>query len=179
MNRSIPLLPINLLPVVLLFLLGFPIATECADLIEKTCKKTPHHDLCVSSLQSSNQSSRADVKGLASIMANITLSNATDTLSYIQLLINQTTDSDLERRLDYCGEVYIQVVEYILPQAIDALVKGQYGFADYGMSDAGSETDSCQDKISKFKLPVTDRNKLVHDLAEVTEAICKILLKGG
>jgi len=66
----------------------------------------------------------ADVQGLADIIAKITLSNATDMLSYIRKQVNQTEDPKLEQSLAYCAEVYIPVVQYILPQAINALNKG-------------------------------------------------------
>lgn len=113
------------------------------------------------------------------MMANITLSNATDALNYIQGLIDQTTDPDLERPLAFCAESYIPVVQYILPQAIDALTNGHYGFANYGMSYAGKEVDACEKKFSgSIKSPLTQRNKLMQNLCDTTVAIINLLLKG-
>ncbi|CAK7326309.1 unnamed protein product [Dovyalis caffra] len=144
------------------------------ELLDKTCKKTLDYNLCVSSLRSNSQSWDADVQGLAGIMANITLSNATDTLNYIQVKVNQTTDPKLERSLAYCAEVYIPVVQYILPQAIIALNSGRYGFAKYGISDAADEVDSCK---GLKESPLTDRNQLVQRLCGVTVAMVDALLK--
>lgn len=54
--------------------------------------KTRRHPLVLSvkSLLSTSQTSNTNVTGLASIMANITLSYATDALNYIQGLIDHT-----------------------------------------------------------------------------------------
>lgn len=174
MKGPVSSLPIFLLHAVLLLSL-LPII-ESDNLIEKTCNKTPYYDLCVSSLQSSSQSSNADVKGLASIMGNVTLSNATNTLNYIHELINKTTDPELERPLTYCAEVYSPVVNYILPQAMEALENGHYGFAKYGISDAGDEAHACEKKTSGLKLPLNERNKLTQNLCDVAVAIINTLL---
>lgn len=169
--------PISLSSVLLLrclLLLFLAPLIQCGDLINKTCKKTPDYNLCVSSLQSNPKSLDADVQGLADIMAKITLSNATDTLSYIRKQVNQTEDPKLEQSLAYCAEVYIPVVQYILTQAINALNMGGYGFAKYGMLDAADEVDSC---TGSKKSPLAGRKQLVLDLCGVTVAIINILLK--
>ncbi|KAL3727828.1 hypothetical protein ACJRO7_032555 [Eucalyptus globulus] len=147
------------------------------DLIKKTCKKTPYPDLCISSLRSHHIRSGATVHDLASMILKLTLANATDTLSYIEALINQAEDPQLERPLDYCAELYIPVVKYTLPQAIVAFNKTQYGFAEYGVSDAGDQADTCENDFSKSKVssPLGNRNKLVSELCDVAVAIIKML----
>ncbi|XVF28180.1 hypothetical protein REPUB_Repub15cG0006700 [Reevesia pubescens] len=118
------------------------------------------------------------IKGLASVMADILLANATETLSYIRAQINQTSDPQMERALAYCAELYIPVVKYNLPQAIDALSKGQFAFASDGISDAAKEADACEKNFSgSLKSPLSDRNKLLHSLSDVAVAIVKILLQ--
>lgn len=183
--------PISPTSIFLLLLLLLPIflpLTQCSnigldkneDLIDQTCKQTPHYDLCLSSLQSNPESSNADVKGLAKIMADILLSSATDALNYMEELIKQAPEPELERSLAFCAELYIPVVKYTLPQAIDALTSGQYKFASYGISDAAKEADACEKKFSggSTKSPLSDRNSLVKSLSEVTAAIVNILMKG-
>lgn len=161
----------------------FPRAPACplgkkVSLIEKTCKKTPYRDLCVSSLRSYPSSSGATIHDLAGIMLKLTLANATDTLSYIEALINQTEDPQLERPLDYCAELYIPVVKYTLPQAIAAFDKTQYGFAEYGMSYTGDQADTCEKEFSTSEAsPLGDRNKLMSELCDVAVAIIKMLHK--
>lgn len=147
-----------------------------ADLIDQICKKTPFYDLCVLSLK---PNTGTDVQGLASKMANLVLSNATNTLDYIQGLIKQADDPQLEHALADCAELYIPVVKYNLPQAIDALVRGRYGFASYVIADAGKQADACEKGFSgSNNSPLTDRNKLLSNLCGVAVAIINILLKG-
>ncbi|XP_044500333.1 cell wall / vacuolar inhibitor of fructosidase 1-like [Mangifera indica] len=64
--------PLKLIIVVYgaLFMGNFPGSTYSAPtLIETTCKRTPHYDLCIKTRRSDPKSSRADVKGLAYIAA--------------------------------------------------------------------------------------------------------------
>ncbi|EXC27499.1 Putative invertase inhibitor [Morus notabilis] len=149
------------------------------DLIEKTCKRTPHYDLCVSSLESNPESSGADLRGLARIMVDLVLSKATETLDYIRSLLKQEPDPELEKSLAYCAELYIPVVKYSLPQAIDALLGGHFGFANYGISDAAKQANACDKNFSKSSTsPLAEKNSLLNDLSEVAAAIISILLKG-
>ncbi|KAI6692898.1 hypothetical protein NL676_020608 [Syzygium grande] len=178
MNSFFFLMPIFLFSLTIVSLRAPALSLEkSVDLIKKTCRKTPYHDLCVSSLRSYPGSSGATVHDLAGIMLNLTLANATDTLSFIQVLINQTEDPQLEMPLDYCAELYIPVVKYTLPQAIDAFDKSQYGFAEYGVSDAGDQANTCEKQLSKSTAssPLGDRNKLMSELCDVAVAIIKML----
>jgi pectinesterase inhibitor-like protein len=187
MSRN-PIFLLLLLRLLLLLLLPvFLPLTQCStirldeneDLIDKTCKQTPHYDLCLSSLQSNPESSNADVKGLAKIMVDVLLSTATDAQSFIEGLIKQAPEPGLERSLAFCAELYIPIVKYTLPQAIYALSNGQYKFASYGISDAAKEAIACEKKFSgSTNSPLSDRNNLVESLSEVATAILNILLKG-
>ncbi|KAL3752453.1 hypothetical protein ACJRO7_013151 [Eucalyptus globulus] len=160
--------------------LGFPAAWKIDGLIEQTCRLTPFYDLCLSSLKSDPTSSAADIRGLARIMAGSVLASASHTLDQIQELLSQAPDPETEKPLAYCAELYIPVVKYTLPQALDALNKGQLGFAVYGLSDAGREAEECAKNFSGQGggSPVTQGNKLVRNLVDVTLAIVKILQKG-
>ncbi|KAI3423327.1 PMEI domain-containing protein [Psidium guajava] len=148
------------------------------DLIEQTCRLTPFYDLCISSLRSHPRSGAADVRGLALIMAGSVLATANSTLGRIQEMLGQPHDPEWERPLADCAELYIPVVKYTLPQAIDALGKGQLGFAVYGLSDAGKEAEACEKNFSgQGGSPVTEVNQLVRNSVEVALAIIKILQK--
>ncbi|OMO53478.1 Pectinesterase inhibitor [Corchorus capsularis] len=168
----------HVLPILLLTI-SLP-SINC-DLVDQICKKTPFYDLCISTLRSNsnNSAESSDVKGLASVAADILLSNATDTLNYIQSQISQTSDPQMERALAYCAELYIPVVKYNLPQAIEALSKGKFEFASDGISDAAKQADACEKNFSgSLNSPLSDRNKLLHSLSDVAVAIVKLLLKG-
>ncbi|KAL5782099.1 hypothetical protein ACOSP7_007128 [Xanthoceras sorbifolium] len=180
-NPTFLLLLVFLLHIILLSSL-VPV-TKCddgddEDLITKICKKTPFESLCLSVLQPISNSPNTDTKGLANFIATTVLKNATDTLNYIQGLIKQTSDPQQERALANCAELYIPVVKYELPQAIEALSKGQFGFAKYGISDVGKLADACEKGFSgSTKSPLTDRNKLVRNLSDVAVAIINVLIK--
>ncbi|XP_039038502.1 cell wall / vacuolar inhibitor of fructosidase 1-like [Hibiscus syriacus] len=164
----------------LLLTISLPSTQSDDDLIDQICKKTPFYDLCTSTLKSNADPQNTDTKGLAGVMAGILLSNATDTLSYIRGQISETSDPQMERVLAYCAELYIPVVKYNLPQAIDALSKGRFEFASDGISDAAKQADACEKKLSgPLKLsPLSERNRLLHSLSDVAVAIVKLLLKG-
>lgn len=111
-------------------------------------------------------------------MVDIFLSEATDTLDFIRALLKQEPNAELEKSLAYCAELYIPVVKYSLPQVIDALTGGHFGFANYGISDAAKQTEACEKNFSgSNKSPLSERNRLLHDLSEVAGAIVNILLK--
>ncbi|XP_020221802.1 pectinesterase inhibitor [Cajanus cajan] len=149
------------------------------DLADQICKKTPFYDLCSSILHSNPLSPKPDLKGVALLMVNNILANASDTLSYIEGLIKSTSDRELEQALAFCAESYIPLVKYILPQAADAISQGRFGFASYCISDALKEINSCNKKFSgASQAPLGDRNDIVQKLVDVASAIIKLLLKG-
>ncbi|KAL5541495.1 hypothetical protein UlMin_009205 [Ulmus minor] len=163
----------------LIFLLHLTTTQSSNNLIEETCKKTPHYELCLSSLESNPESKNSDILGLAHIMINNVLANATDALDLIRNLLKQAPDPQEERSLAYCAELFIPVVKYSLPQAIEALIGGHFGFASYGVSDAAKETDACKKSFSgSNQSPLIDRVNVLHELIDVAEAIISVLLKG-
>lgn len=110
-------------------------------------------------------------------MVNDILANATDTLSYIEELIKQTSDEQLEQQLAFCAESYIPVVKYILPQAADAINQGRFGFASYCIVDAQKEVNACDKKFSgSTQSPIGDRDDILQKLSDVAAAILKLLL---
>ncbi|PKI72829.1 pectinesterase 1-like [Punica granatum] len=175
MRLLILLLLLLLLP--LLFLLPF---SDGEDLIEQTCKLTPFPELCLSAFHSSPGSSSTDPHDLPGIMANSVLQNVNQTLDKIQQLLNRSpADPETEHFLAFCAELYIPVVKYNLPQAIDALSKGGLGFAAYEINDAVNAARDCEKKLSVASgslLQVSDGNKLVTNLGAVALAIIKLLL---
>ncbi|XP_057516826.1 cell wall / vacuolar inhibitor of fructosidase 2-like [Amaranthus tricolor] len=62
-----------------------------AEFIKKTCKNTKYFNLCISSLKSDPTSSVSDLKGLASIMINIGMANASETYTYLSSQLPSTS----------------------------------------------------------------------------------------
>ncbi|MED6158191.1 hypothetical protein PIB30_030474 [Stylosanthes scabra] len=152
------------------------------DLIDQVCKRTPFYELCSSTLHNNPLlSPKSDIKQVALIMVNNILSNATDTLNYIEALLKHTKDPNLEQALALCAESYIPVVRFTLPQAAAAISQGHFAFASYCISDAVKEVNSCEGRLSKApsdnKSPLGDRNDLVQKLVDVANSIIKLLLK--
>ena len=112
-------------------------------------------------------------------MVNNVLANATDTLNYIEGLIKQTSDRQLEQALAFCAESYIPIVKYTLPQAADAISQGRFGFAGYCIADAEKQVGNCEKKFSgSGDSPLGDRNGIMQKLVDVAGAITKLLLRG-
>ncbi|XP_047173895.1 uncharacterized protein LOC124841631 [Vigna umbellata] len=161
------------------FTLSQPSFHGDGDLVDQICRKTPFYDLCSSILHSNPLSPKPDLKAVALLMVNNIVANATDTLSYIEGLIKQTGDRELEQALAFCAESYIPLIKYILPQAADAISQGRFAFASYCISDALKEVSSCDKKFSATtQAPLGDRNNIVQKLVDVASAIIKLLLKG-
>lgn len=172
-------------PYISLFLLLLlpSLAQSSDDLIDTICKATPFCDLCEASLRPLAPSP-SDPKSLAAAMATVVLGNMTDTLVYIQSLIRHSHDPAAERALAQCAELYRPVVKFNIPQAIDAMRRGEFGFATYVLGDAEKQTDSCQKGINsagaddESSLALTARNKLVRNLCDVAISMIKSLMKG-
>lgn len=155
--------------------------TSSGDFIDQICRKTPFYDICMATLHSNPITTKPDLKGAALVMVNNLLANASDTLNYIEGLIKQTSDQQLEQTLAYCAESYIPIVKYTLPQAADAVSQGRFGFASYCISDSAKEVNNCDKKFSaspENKSLLEDRNGIMQKLVGVAAAIMKLLLKG-
>ncbi|XP_028760120.1 cell wall / vacuolar inhibitor of fructosidase 1-like [Neltuma alba] len=151
------------------------------DFIDQICRKTPFYDLCIATLHSNPLTRKPDLKGAALVMVNNLLANTSDTLNYIEGLIKQTSDQQLEQALAFCAESYIPIVKYTLPQAADAVSQGRFGFASYCISDAAKEINNCDKRFSgsaQNKSLLGDRNGVLQKLVGVASAIMKLLLKG-
>ncbi|XP_027339321.1 pectinesterase inhibitor-like [Abrus precatorius] len=186
MGRSSTCVSLTAIQIILLASIPFTLSQPSflgkdgsGDLVDQICQKTPFYDLCSSILHSNPLSPKTDLKGVALLMVNNIVANATDTLSYIEGLIKQTSDRELEQALAFCAESYIPVVKYILPQAADAISQSRFGFASYCISDAVKEVSSCDKKFNGSNhSPLGDRNDIVQKLVDVASAIIKLLLKG-
>ncbi|KAJ7980421.1 Pectinesterase inhibitor-like protein [Quillaja saponaria] len=156
--------------------------TECrivlpnkANLIDQTCKKTPYYALCVSSLQSDPRSKDADVRGLARILVDVMNSKATQTLKQISKLLQGSRVHRVKIALSDCAHSYYAILKADVPEAVEALDKGDFKFAEDGANDAAIEANSCERGFSG-KSMLTQMNIQVHDVAEVLSAIVRLLL---
>ncbi|CAN8269195.1 unnamed protein product [Cochlearia groenlandica] len=170
-------------PFIFLLILLPSLIKSSDDLIDKICKATPFCDLCEASLRPLAPSP-PDSKSLAAAMTTVVLGNMTDTLGYIKSLIKHTHDPAAERALAQCAEIYRPVVRFNIPQAIEAMRRGEFGFAAYVLGDAEKQTDSCQKWINSAggdnenTVALTWRNKVVKNLCDVAISVIKSLMNG-
>ncbi|XP_051152632.1 cell wall / vacuolar inhibitor of fructosidase 1-like [Andrographis paniculata] len=187
---------ISLVFVLLLLLLSTTTTTTAAaisssqysHLIESTCKNTPHFQLCMTTLLQGGHGTTADVAGLALIMVRAVRDKtraAISTLKTYPTTIERGADPRLVRALQDCARAYNAVMVADVPEAVEALTKGDPKFAENGMADAAVEADVCEDAIAaavgagaRNPSPIAMRrmNKAVRELAEVARAIIRNLL---
>ncbi|KAB1225607.1 Cell wall / vacuolar inhibitor of fructosidase 1 [Morella rubra] len=115
------------------------------NLMERTCKQTHFHDLCVSTLQSNGGISSPNVQGLAIIMVKVLQAKATNTLRHINsLLQGNPKPGKVKQALSSCADKYDAVIKADVSVAMEALTKGDYKFAQTSANDAANEAASCE-----------------------------------
>ncbi|WVZ09225.1 hypothetical protein V8G54_013755 [Vigna mungo] len=145
------------------------------NLIQSTCKRTPNYNLCLQTLKASPGSSTADVSGLALIMVKAMKAKANDALKIIHDLQREGAGPKQRRALSSCYSKYKAVLIADVPQATEALQKGDPKFAEDGANDAANEATYCESDFSGNS-PLTKQNNAMHDVAAVTAAIVRLLL---
>lgn len=121
-------------------------ANDATDLIQQTCKNTQHYDLCVSSLKSSSlaPSTKVDAKGLALIMVNIAIANATATSSYIAYQMKGLGGNALMMgAMKECGDKYGFAKDALENSAVD-LNGERYDYAYMHVMAAGDYPSGCR-----------------------------------
>ncbi|XP_004508119.1 cell wall / vacuolar inhibitor of fructosidase 1-like [Cicer arietinum] len=151
---------------------GKTVTTNYANLIQQTCRKTPNYGLCIQYLNGSPGSSTADVNGLAQIMVNVIKTKASIALNKIHQIIGRSAQ---KVALNSCVDKYNAVLVADIPQAIQALQRGNPKFAEDGANDAAVEANSCENGFSG-KSPLTAENRATQDAAAITAAIVRLLL---
>ncbi|CAN0879201.1 Cell wall / vacuolar inhibitor of fructosidase 1 [Linum grandiflorum] len=144
-----------------------------SDLIEQTCKQTPDHDLCVSSITADPRSPNAiDVQALALIMVDVVNEKALATSEEI----NRLVQSNPTEPLTDCFDKYRTILDLDVGIAIRALHVRNPGVGEGAMNDAGNKADSCERGFEEGKSPLTDMNKDVRKVADVASAIFSQLI---
>ncbi|PIN23254.1 hypothetical protein CDL12_04020 [Handroanthus impetiginosus] len=144
------------------------------NLIETTCKNTPNYRLCVTILRANRRSATADVAGLGLIMVDAVKAKTKEALSAVNKLIH-SHDRKLSEAAQQCVDAYNGVLKGDVPEAVEALTKGDPKFAENGMADAVVEADSC-DSAFETRSPLSGMNKALRDRAVVARAIIRNLL---
>lgn len=145
-------------------------------LITATCKRTSNFNLCIKTLESDPRSFNADVKGLAKISLEISLTKANQTLDLVGDLFKNTGDDMMFRILGTCIEEYNKAVSNYLPGALSALQSNNYGASKAGADNAAADAQVCEQQISGRQSPVEGPSKMVKELCFVASGIVSTLL---
>ncbi|KAL2459357.1 Cell wall/vacuolar inhibitor of fructosidase 1 [Forsythia ovata] len=144
------------------------------NLIETTCKNTPNYQLCISTLRANPGSINTDVAGLGLIMVDAVKAKAKETRNAIEKL--KGSRPELGNALNECTKGYNAILEADVPEAVEALTKGNPKFAENGMADSSVEAVLCEDRFKQVTSPLTVLNNAVRDLSDVARAIIRNLL---
>ncbi|KAL2470250.1 Cell wall/vacuolar inhibitor of fructosidase 1 [Abeliophyllum distichum] len=144
------------------------------NLIETTCKNTPNYQLCIYTLRAHPGSINTDVEGLGLVMVYAVKAMAKEARDAIKKL--KGSRPELRNALNECTKGYNAILEADVPEAVEALTKGEPKFAENGMADSSVETVLCEDRFKHGKSPLTRMNKAVRDLSDVARAIIRNLL---
>ncbi|XP_051127305.1 cell wall / vacuolar inhibitor of fructosidase 2 [Andrographis paniculata] len=147
---------------------------EASNLIQKTCENTQHYDLCVSSLELDSSSAKSDAKGLALIMINIAIANATETNSYIASQIkNITNNTAMDRAMRVCNDKYA-FANNALRNSIVNLDNEEYDYAYMHVMAAGDYPSGCRSAFRRCPGLVYPTNMAVRE--EALKHICDVVL---
>ncbi|KAL5065566.1 hypothetical protein RYX36_027303 [Vicia faba] len=145
-----------------------------ANIVQETCSKTPNSALCIQYLNADPKSSTADVSGLALIMVNVIKNKANIAVDKIKQL-SESIPADQKVALMSCADKYNAILVADIPQATEALQKGNPKFAEESANDAAIEANGCENGFSG-KSPLTAENNVVRDASTITSAIVRLLL---
>lgn len=145
------------------------------ELINATCKVTGNFNLCTKALGSDPRSFKSDVKGLAKISLEMSLTKANQTLNLVGDLFKNTREPVLFRLLGTCIEEYRQAVTNYLPEAMSALQSNNYGASKQGAENAAADAQVCVQQFAGRKSPVRSRSKMVKALCLIASSIVSTL----
>ncbi|KAJ1418669.1 Pectinesterase inhibitor domain [Sesbania bispinosa] len=112
--------------------------------------------------------------GLAQIMVKVMKARANDALNKIHELQRVGAGPKQKRALSSCASKYNAILIADIPQATEALQKGDPKFAEDGANDAANEATYCESDFSG-KSPLTKQNNAMHDVAAVTASIVRTI----
>ncbi|XP_050918514.1 cell wall / vacuolar inhibitor of fructosidase 1-like [Lathyrus oleraceus] len=142
--------------------------------VNQTCSKTRHYALWIQFLNADPKGSTLDVNGLALIMVNVIKSKANIAVNKINQLKGSIPPAQ-KVALKSCADKYNAILVADVPQATEALQKGDPKFAVDAANDAAIEANGCENGFSG-KSPLTAENNVVRDASAITSAICRLLL---
>ncbi|KAL3351192.1 hypothetical protein AABB24_019677 [Solanum stoloniferum] len=147
------------------------------NLVETTCKNTPNYNLCVKTLSLDKRSQTAgDITTLALIMVDAIKSKANQAANTISKLRHSNPPQAWKDPLKNCAFSYKVILTASMPEAIEALTKGDPKFAEDAMVGTSGDAQECEDNFKSKSPPLSKLNIDVHDLSDINRAIIRNLL---
>ncbi|OIT35794.1 PREDICTED: cell wall / vacuolar inhibitor of fructosidase 1-like [Nicotiana attenuata] len=162
--------------VILLLTLTLKTSSSRNNLVETTCKNTPNYNLCLKTLLSDKRSASGDITTLALIVVDAIKAKANQAAKIISKLRQSNPPAAWKVPLKKCAFSYKVILTVSLPEAIEALTKGNPKFAEDGMVGCFGESQDCEENFKSSFSPLTGLNTAVHELSAVGRAIIRNLL---
>ncbi|KAK1290984.1 hypothetical protein QJS10_CPB18g00349 [Acorus calamus] len=155
----------------LLLILSSSIQYSSADagFIATTCNQTPHPAICVSILESEQQSFTAvNARALAWIAYNITATHTSGTLAVLNNLLALHDGEPIAAPMEVCVQLYGRAAEDLTVAGENMTVEA-YVEAAKRVDDARGAAGLCEEAFGmEFPSPVTAENRVVNDDCSVT-----------
>ncbi|KAJ4886787.1 Plant invertase/pectin methylesterase inhibitor superfamily protein [Raphanus sativus] len=152
------------------------IALSQPNLIQQLCKRNRYQPLCVSTLNLDPRSKTSNLQGLASISIEATTKKTNDALTYLISVLRRTGgDRAAFEKYGTCvDQDYGASVKRYLPGAMANLKAKKYSAAIANLQDVMTASGDCENQFAgSCPLPVSQRNKAVHDITDMTTDIIK------
>ncbi|PHU25251.1 hypothetical protein BC332_03583 [Capsicum chinense] len=146
------------------------------NLVETTCKNTPNYNLCVKSLLPNKRSISGDITTLALIVVDAIKAKVNQSSKRILMLSSSSPPEAWRVPLKECTLSYKVILTVSLPEAIEALTKGNPKFTEDDMVGYFGASQDCEENFKRSISPLTCLNTAVHELSGVGREIIKNLL---
>ncbi|KAJ4886788.1 Plant invertase/pectin methylesterase inhibitor superfamily protein [Raphanus sativus] len=145
------------------------------NLIHQLCKRNRYQPLCVSTLNLDPRSKTSNLRGLALISLHATTKKTNDTLTYLIFVMPDGGGrADFEKYGTCIDQDYGSSVDRYLPGAMANLKAKNYSAAIANLQDVVGASSDCENQFAgSCPLPVSQCNKAVHDIADMTTDIIK------
>ncbi|KAL5724307.1 hypothetical protein ACHQM5_007584 [Ranunculus cassubicifolius] len=154
--------------------------------LNKTCAKIvqgdPYNvkfDFCVTSLQVVPENHRTSLRELGNVSLNLTKSNASHTLGYINNLLKRNMKPDMKSCLTSCQELYANSISS-LNEAMNCVGNQHFDDANIQVTAAMDAPTTCEDGFREGKgtvSPLSKRNSDAFQLGAISLTIINMLSK--
>ncbi|KAK6790164.1 hypothetical protein RDI58_013964 [Solanum bulbocastanum] len=122
------------------------------------------------------RSASGNIMTLALIVVDTIKAKANQGAEIISTFLNSNPPEEWRVPLKKCAFSYKVILTVSLPEAMEALTKGNPKFAEDGMVGCFGDSQNCEENFKSSISPLTCLNNAVHELCGVGRAIIRNLL---